>query len=167
MMPSLTVLPSQTKVLLLWLYSPLLYARNGYKTPFNSPELHPLFNQHLWLYCNFLKNKQTNKQTQAHNRYSINISEWKNEEIFCKCHLHSSISRHGLGVGNSPIFRNTSDLCAIVVFLLRLSQLSCMQMGALVMKISCPASLLCPVRNQSWHRKTGTCFTPRNVCSFC
>lgn len=27
------------------------------------------------------------------------------------------------------------------------------------MKISCPASLLYPIRNQSWHRTTGTCFT--------
>lgn len=114
MMPSLTVFLPQTKVLLLWLYSPLLYARNGCKTPFNSPEPQSLFNEHLWLYCSFLKKDKT--KNHAHNRHSINISEWKNEEIFCKCHPHSLISKHGLGVGNfqpniRKHFRSLCDCC--------------------------------------------------------
>lgn len=115
MMPSLTVFLPQTKVLLLWLYSPLLYARNGCKTPFNSPEPQPLFNQHLWLYCSFLKKDKT--KNHAHNRHSINISEWKNEEIFCKCHPHSLISKHGLGVGNfQPQYSETLQISVRLLF---------------------------------------------------
>lgn len=51
-------------------------------------------------------------------------------------------------------------LSALVAFSLGLSQLSCMSMEESVMKISCPASLHRPIRSQSWHRKTGTRFTP-------
>lgn len=120
-------------------------------TQLHLTQLNPtLFNQHLWLYCSFLKQKQKQKPC-LHNRHSINISEWKNEEIFCKCHLHSSISKHGLkGEYSAQYSGNTSDLCAIVVFLPQAISALVHANGGLVMKISCPASLLCPVRNQSF-----------------
>lgn len=92
----------------------------------------------------------------VHNSHSVNIFERMTEGKFCKCCLHLSISKPW---GKALISRNTSDLVH-VAFHPGPSQLSGMQMEGLVMKISCPASWHCPIRNHSWHRKTGTYFTP-------
>ena len=69
-----------------------LIHRNQYKIPFSSPELQPIFYQHLWLSCILLKKRGGGHL--AHKRHSISIFEWKTEEMFCEHYPHLSVSKH-------------------------------------------------------------------------
>lgn len=52
------------------------------------------------------------KKILAYNRYSINIFEWKTEEIFCKCHPPSSISKRRENITNiQKHFRSRCNSC--------------------------------------------------------